>query len=114
MVPATQQFGYFAPQVCSEFRLLVHLGSSQSGEKRDVHFSLSSEAELLLSSFNAQAQEEVPATVIAGSYAAYALNQHREFDFAFVEVQAEYLPPISEAAKEKPTWLTVRGYFFKK
>jgi len=75
---------------------------------------LSSEAELLLSSLNASAQEELPATVIAGSYASYALNKHRQFDYAFVEVQAEYLPPVSEATTKKPTWLTVRGYFFKK
>jgi hypothetical protein len=114
VVPARQQFGYYAPQVCSEFRLLVHLGDSKSQKVHEVRFPMSSEAELLLSSLNSQAQDEAPAKAIAGAYASYSLDHDRSCDFALVYVQAEIIPPLNVAATQKPHWITVRGFFFKR
>jgi hypothetical protein len=112
VLPALQQFGYFAPQVCSEFRLRVRLGDSSTGQVKDVEFSLSSEAELLLSSLNASAQEERPAKALSAAYASYALDQERSYDFARVYVQAENLPPLERATEFKRKWVTIRGYYF--
>lgn len=111
-VPATQQYGYFAPQVCSEFRLLVKIGNGDTGEVKDVTFPLSSEAEVLLSSLNTSAQDEVPAKAISAAYAAYALDQNRDFKFARVAVQAELMPKLAQATTEKNRWVTIRGYYF--
>jgi hypothetical protein len=114
VIPATQQYSYFAPQVCSEFRLQVKLANSKTGHTKDVKFDLSSEAELLLSSLNTTAQDDVPAKAVAASYAAYALDNDQQYDFAEVEVQAEFMPRIAKALTQPRRWVTTHNFYFKR
>jgi hypothetical protein len=113
-LPSDQSFGYFAPQVCSEFRLLARVGSSRTKEVKDVEIKLGAEAEMLISSLSNQAQEDDGAKAIAKSFALYALRKHPKFDYADVRIQAEWTPPIAEAKTRKPAWETVQEFYFTK
>src|SRR5688500_5373267 len=57
-VPAGFSFGFYAPQVCAEFKLTMRLGDSKTGKVRQVSLQLGPEAEMLVSSLSSSAQEE--------------------------------------------------------
>jgi len=114
VMPANQQFGYFAPQVCAEFRLLVRLGDSRTGAVKDVKLHLSSEAELLLASMNTATQDDLPAKIISAAYASYAMSQEPNYDYARVYVQAELMPPLDHVDAFKRQWVSFKGFYFKR
>lgn len=113
-LPSSTGYGFFAPQVSSEFRLLTRLGNSETGEVRELIMTLGSEPQMLVSSLNNSAQDSAAAVSIALTYASYGFARYEGYDSAEVLLQAEALPPLRTARTAQKTWRTLTTFYIKR
>lgn len=114
LVPAGTGYGYYAPQVCSEFRIQMRLGNTNTRSVRNATMRLGPEAELLVSSLSSSTQNDSMAKAVAGTFASYGFTQNQDMDAAEVRIEAELMPPIMFATQRKPEWVALKTYYFKR
>lgn len=114
VAPADFGFGFFAPQVCSEFKVAARVGSLADGSVRPVEFRFGPESQLLVGSLSSSAQDDEGARAIATSVASYSLSRTPESDSVEVSILAEDLPLLRDATKERSKWQLVKTYLFKR
>ncbi len=113
-LPSGTSYGFYAPQVCSEFRLKMRLGESATGIVRDVKIDLGPESSLLVSSLSSSSQNSNVAKTIAASFASYGFTRDTNADSAEVTIEVEIMSPLSEATMRKAEWVTFTKFHFKR
>ena len=114
LIPAGTSYGFYAPQVCSEFRLEMRLGNSKTHQVRHVTLSLGAETAMLVSSLSSSSQNEGMAKAIATSYASYGFTREKGADSAEVRLEVELMPRLKDAATGKREWRRIATYYFKR
>ncbi|MFI5385941.1 MAG: hypothetical protein ACHQ50_07455 [Fimbriimonadales bacterium] len=114
LVPSGTSYGFYAPQVCAEFRLRMRLGSTVTRETRDVSINLGSETAMLVSSLSSTTQEQPMAKTVAASYASYGFTRNPWADSAEVQLEVELMPRLSEATTRKAEWVTMSRFYFRR
>ncbi len=114
LLPSGTSYGFYAPQVSSEFRLRMRLGEAATGIVRDVKIDLGPETSLLVSSLSSTSQNSEVAKTIAASFASYGFTRDRMADSAEVTIEVEIMAPLSEATSRKSEWVTLTKFLFKR
>ena len=114
LVPAGVGYGYYAPQVCSEFRLRMQLANSKTGEVRASTLKLGAESSMIAASLGMSSQDAQTASAIATSFASYGLTRDGNADAAQVRLEAELIQPLHEAKRKKNAWIPLFTFYFKR
>ena len=69
---------------------------------------------LLVASLSSGTQDARLAREVAASYASYGLTHFKWADSAEVRLEVEMLPRLSRAATDRPEWLPLSTYYFKR
>jgi hypothetical protein len=111
---AGTSYGFFAPGVAAQRRVVWHGYNAQTNEwQGDSESGPSREAELRISTAAGLFSQEGPHDVLAASWTAWMFGKHPETSVSIIEVQAYVIPTMGEyRAGGQPRWLVVGAYSF--
>ena len=115
---SSQGFGFFAPSVSSEVRVLVSGCKRSEGNWKDIDLGVTGEGQQLLSTFLGNGlQEEGPEAkkihdVLSRSLAAGAMNAHPEIDTVLVKYQAELIGELHSPGRRERSWINLNVFTY--
>lgn len=115
---ANQGFGFYAPGVSSESRVLVlgcKRGEVTSQGKPDWHpidVGLRGESQHFLNAFVGMGIKGPARKPVAESIGAYALSRHPDIDSVIIQYQAELIPPLRQEVLKDREWITLETFFY--
>ncbi len=107
-------FGFFAPGVAAQRRVVWHGYNEQTKEWRvDTESGPSLEAELRISATAGLFSQEGPHDILAASWAAWMFGKHPDVSVSLVEVEAYAVPKMGQyRAGARPRWVVVNAFSF--
>ncbi len=107
-------FGFFAPGVAAQRRVVWHGYNEGTGEWRvDSESGPSLEAEMRLSTAAGLFAQEGPHDVLAASWSAWMFGRHPDVSVSLVEVEAYAVPTMGQyRAGARPRWVVVDAFSF--
>jgi len=115
---SSQGFGFFAPSVSSEVRVLVSGCKRSEGNWKDLDLGVTGEGRQLLSTFlGIGVQEDGPKAkelhdTLSRSLAAGAMNAHPEIDTVIVKYQAELIGDLRSSGRRERAWTTLNVFTY--
>ena len=115
---ANQGFGFYAPGVSSESRVLV-LGCKRDELTKEgkpnwhpLDVGLRGESQHFLNAFVGMGIKGPARKAVAESIGAYALSRYPDVDSVIIQYQAELIPSLREKVLNAREWITLETFFY--
>lgn len=109
---ANQGFGFYAPGVSSEARLIVMGCQRGKTDWHVVDVGLHGESQHFLNAFIGMGIKGPARKAVSESVGAYALSKYPDIDSVIIQYQAELIPPLREKVLQAREWITLETFFF--
>ena len=109
---ANQGFGFFAPGVSSEARILVLGCERKMGNWHAIDVGLRGESQHFLNAFVGMGIKGPARRAVSGSIGAYALTKNPDIDSVIIQYQAELIPSLRQKELIPREWITLETFFY--
>ncbi len=109
---ANQGFGFFAPGVSSESRIIVMGCQRGITNWHVIDVGLRGESQHFLNAFVGMGLKGPARKAVTESISAYALSKYPDIDSVIIQYQAELIPPLREKELHAREWITLETFFY--
>lgn len=109
---ANQGFGFFAPGVSSEARIVVKGCMRGKTKWHPLDIGLRGESQHFINAFVGMGIRGPARKAVSESISAFALSKYADVDSVIVEYQAELIPALRERTLQPREWITLETFFY--